>query len=138
MAMFTELQTYPPFDPTTHARLIQEARAASFTEQAWLCLEAAHVVGQSNLKTHVQTHAHMLGLAWRTRDWPETAGQVLRLALVPVGHLIRRLPQGNPGRATVGAFRPMPVRPELNALISRVLENTPCKSSRKVSQETYP
>ena len=50
---------------------------------------------------------------------------MLRLALLPLGHLIGRLPQGNPGRATVGAFRPMPVRPELNPLISRVIENIP-------------
>lgn len=83
MAMFTEQQTYPPFDPTTHARLIQEARSASFAEQAWLCLEAAHVVDQSNFRTHVQTHAHMLGLAWCTRDCHEAAEQVPRLALVP-------------------------------------------------------
>ena len=32
------------------------------------------------------------------------------LALVPLGHALRRLPAGNVGRATVSAFRPM--RPE--------------------------
>ncbi|MFD2377205.1 DUF3703 domain-containing protein [Ottowia pentelensis] len=42
----------------------------------------------------------------RTRDWPEVAGQLLRLALVPLGHLSGRLPIGNPGRATVSAFEP--------------------------------
>jgi hypothetical protein len=30
-----------------------------------------------------------------------------------------RLPLGNPGRATVSAFEPMPVRPELLALIEQ-------------------
>ena len=123
MATFTEQKPRQPFATAAYARLIQEARAASCTEQAWLCLEAAHVVGQHHLRPHVQTHAHMLGLAWRTRDWPEAAGQVFRLALVPLGHLSGRLPLGNPGRATVGAFRARPMRPELTALIDRARGN---------------
>lgn len=119
MATFTDPQSARRFDETTHARLIQEARAADSAEHAWLYLEAAHVVGQLHLRPHLQTHAHMLGLAWRTRDWPEAAGQVLRLALVPLGHLSGRLPLGNPGRSTVSAFEPLPVRPELADLIAR-------------------
>lgn len=123
IATFTDPQSARRLAETTHARLIQEAKAASTAKQAWLCLEAAHVVGQLHPKLHWQTHAHMLGLAWRTRDWSEAAGQVLRLALVPLGHLSGRLPLGNPGRATVSAFRPMPVRPELTALIDRARSN---------------
>jgi hypothetical protein len=38
---------------------------------------------------------------------------------VPLGHLSGRLPLGNPGRATVSAFEPLPVRPELAELITR-------------------
>jgi len=98
---------------------MQGARAAGAHEQAWLYLEAAHVVGQRRLKPHLQTHAHMLALTWRSHDWPEAAGQVLRLALVPLGHLSGRLPLGNPGRSTVSAFAPLPVRPELADLIAR-------------------
>lgn len=59
----------------------------------------------------------MLGLAWRTRELSELSGQVLRLLLVPLGHLLGRLPVGNTGRATVNAFRPMPVAPDLLATI---------------------
>ena len=62
----------------------------------------------------------MLGLAWRTRDWHEAAGQVLRLALVPIGHLSGRLPLGTPGRSTVSAFEPLPVRQYLADLIAQV------------------
>ena len=47
----------------------------------------------------------MLGLAWRTRDWSEVAGQVLRLALVPLGHLSGRLPLGNPGWWGIASIR---------------------------------
>lgn len=107
------------FDQATFARLIHVARTAGTTEQAWLHLEAAHVVGQLHLRPHLQTHAHMLGLAVRSHDWAEAAGQVLRLALVPLGHLSGRLPLGNPGRSNVSAFEPLPVRPELADLIAR-------------------
>jgi hypothetical protein len=119
MATFTDPLVDAQFDNATFARLIQAARATDSNDQAWLYLEAAHVVGQLHLRPHLQTHAQMLALAWRTRDWPEAAGQVLRLALVPLGHLSGRLPLGNPGRSTVSAFAPLPVRPELAELISR-------------------
>lgn len=107
------------FDPATHQRLLQQAQAAGSSAQAWLLLEAAHVLGQFHLRPHWQTHVRMLALAWRSGDGGEAAGQILRLALVPLGHLSRRLPAGNPGRATVSAFAPLPVRPELAALIAR-------------------
>ena len=41
----------------------------------------------------------MLALAARERDVRETAGQLFRILLVPLGHLSGRLPLGNPGRA---------------------------------------
>lgn len=119
MATLTEPPSTRRFDETTHARLMHEAKKASSSEQAWLYLEAAHLVGQLHIRPHLQTHAHMLRLAWRTRDWSEAAGQVLRLALVPFGHLSGRLPLGNPGRSTVSAFEPLPVRPELAGLIAQ-------------------
>lgn len=119
----TQLESTRPFDETTFARLIVLAKTADATEQAWLYLEAAHVVGQLHIKPHLVTHTQMLKLSLRTRDWTEAAGQVLRLALVPLGHLTGRLPLGNPGRANVSAFEPLPVRPELAALIARAREH---------------
>jgi hypothetical protein len=88
----------------------------------WQLLEAAHVVGQGQFVPHLQTHALMLREAVRQRDGGEAAGQLFRLALVPLGHLTGRLPIGNIGRATVSAFQPMDVAPataELVALASR-------------------
>lgn len=119
MATSTESWSAHTFDATTYAELIRQARQAESHQRTWLALEAAHVAGQRQLKAHLETHVLMLGLAMRTRDWGEAAGQVLRLALVPLGHLTGRLPPGNPGRSTVGAFRAMPVRPELVALIEQ-------------------
>lgn len=119
MATFTEGTPTNGFDALAYGELIRLARTARSPEQAWLALEAAHVVGQRHLKLHLETHALMLGLALRTRDWAEAAGQLFRLVLVPLGHVTGRLPLGNPGRSTVSAFRPLPVRPELIALIKQ-------------------
>lgn len=75
--------------------------------QRWLWLEAAHVVGQTRLSLHWQSHRHMLAYARELGDRREVAGQWLRLALVPLGHLLQRLPIGNTGRAAVSALQPM-------------------------------
>ena len=53
---------------------------------------AAHVVGQHSPSLHLDSHRRMLGLARETRDWPEAAGQLLRLLLLPLGHLLDRIP----------------------------------------------
>jgi hypothetical protein len=76
-------------------------------EQSWHLLEAAHIVGQTRFGPHLRVHVAMLNLAWQSKDLPELAGQMFRIALVPLGHLIGRLPIGNPGRANVSAFEPM-------------------------------
>lgn len=87
-------------------------------ESRWRWLTAAHIVGQRDFRLHVHGHVLMLGLAVRTRDWPEAAGQLLRLSLVPVGHALGRLPAGNIGRATVSAFQPMPLDDAMRRLIA--------------------
>ena len=119
MAMFINPPAGRWVDSRTHARLLHKAEVSGSTAQAWLFLEAAHVVGQLHFKHHLQTHTRMFLLAWRTHDWNEATGQMLRLALVPFGHLSGRLPIGNPGRSTVSAFKPLPVRAELADLITR-------------------
>jgi hypothetical protein len=63
----------------------------------------------------------MLALAWEASDAGEVAGQLLRLALVPLGHALGRLPAGNVGRATVNAFRPMEPPPEVRVLITAAM-----------------
>lgn len=117
--MFTDPTHGATLDKRAHARLIQQANAARNDPEAWLYLEVAHVVGQQHFWPHLQTHLQMLQLACLLRDPLEAAGQLLRLALVPLGHLTGRLPLGNTGRCNVGAFKPMPVRAELVVLITR-------------------
>lgn len=61
----------------------------------------------------------MFAFAVRLRDWPEAAGQLLRLALAPLGNLTGRLPIGNTGRSTVSAFAPMDIPSDLRAILDR-------------------
>ena len=53
----------------------------------------------------------------KLRDLREAGGQVLRLALVPLGHALTRLPIGNTGRARVSALAPMGPQPHIKRLI---------------------
>jgi hypothetical protein len=96
--------------------------AGQAPESRWAWLMAAHIVGQQDFGLHWRSHVAMLRFALQTRDYREAAGQLLRLSLVPLGHLAGRLPAGNPGRATVKAFTPMPVSPHLQQLISLARE----------------
>lgn len=92
--------------------------------QRWLLLEASHVLGQQLLGLHWRSHCWMLRHALQRRDGGEAAGQLLRLALVPAGHLLNRLPRGNTGRATVPATLPMDMPPAVSALIAEALRAT--------------
>ena len=115
----TEPTTTVAFDPGTFERLHRAYLRIDRGDpaQAWHLLEALHVLGQTRLVPHARTHGLMLARAWRTRNLAEVNGQLLRLLLVPLGHLLGRLPLGNTGRSHVGAFRPMQVAPELLATI---------------------
>lgn len=96
------------------SRQVGEGDAAG----AFRSLERAHVLGQSRFGPHVRVHVAMLRVAWSRRDGREISGQCLRLALVPLGHLVGRLPLGNTGGANVSAFAPMPIPPDLERLMN--------------------
>jgi hypothetical protein len=85
---------------------------------AWKALERAHVLGQTRFGPHLRTHAFMLRVGFALRDWHEVRGQILRIALVPVGHLAGRLPRGNTGRSRVSAFAPMQIPPDVEQLLA--------------------
>ena len=92
-------------------------RAAGDEKNAFAALERAHVLGQLDFVPHLRVHWQMLRVGWSAGDRREVAGQLMRIALVPVGHLIGRLPVGNTGGANVSAFKPMVISPELERLI---------------------
>ena len=86
-------------------------------ETRWAWLIAGHVVGQHDFSLHWRSHVAMLRFALELEDYPEAAGQLLRMALVPLGHVLGKLPVGNIGRATVSAFKPMAVDEPIMRLI---------------------
>jgi hypothetical protein len=97
--------------PLVYERLVRGCAgtggSAPSLEERWCWLMAAHVVGQHQAGLHFDSHRRMLGLAHETRDWREVAGQLLRIALLPLGHLLGKIPHGNIGRATVCVTRVM-------------------------------
>jgi hypothetical protein len=88
------------------------------TDLAWGSLVAAHILGQRSTWLHVRAHVAMFGLAWRTRDRRELAGQMSRILGATLATWIW-VPEGNTGRANVSAFKPMPVPPELQRLLGK-------------------
>lgn len=100
---------HPAERPLVYARLLGgfEAQPADEYELRWNWLMAAHVVGQHDVRLHFDSHRRMLGLARHAQDWPEMFGQLLRIALLPLGHLLGRIPFGNIGRSTVGVTQRM-------------------------------
>jgi hypothetical protein len=110
------------YSPDVYQRLVQRYRgvAPDQERQQWLLLEAAHVVGQTRFGPHLQVHCLMLSLAWEKRMPREVLGQLFRIALVPLGHLLKRLPSGNSGRADISAFRAMEPSTEIRQVIAAV------------------
>ena len=104
---------------TVTAWLLAQARREPQHAQRWLYLQAAHVLGQPELRLHARVHGQMLLLAWRQRDAGEILGQLMRLVLTPMGHLSGRLPAGNSGRSDVSASATMDPGPALAAVITR-------------------
>lgn len=90
---------------------------AGHLHAAFGLLERAHVLGQSQLGRHWTVHLWMLRVGWRLGDRREVLGQLLRLALTPLGHLTGRLPAGNTGGSRVSAFTSLPVPPDLQKLL---------------------
>ncbi len=108
--------------PLVYERLVRACGstggAAPSAEERWSWLMAAHVVGQHQVSLHFDSHRRMLGLARETRDWGEVAGQLLRIALLPLGHLLGRIPLGNIGRSTV----PVTARMEPPEAVQRLID----------------
>ncbi len=101
-------------DAFTHARANYHA---GDLRAAFGLLERAHVLGQSRLGRHWTVHLWMLRVGWSLGDRREVLGQLLRLALTPLGHLTGRLPVGNTGGSRVSVFASLPVPPDLQELL---------------------
>jgi hypothetical protein len=93
--------------------------AAADPVRGFAHLERAHVLAQASTREHVRVHWRMLVWALRNRDAREFFGQVVRLTGAATKTFIGMVPAGNTGGTSVSPFKPMPVDPELEAIIAR-------------------
>ncbi|HEY9144489.1 DUF3703 domain-containing protein [Arenimonas sp.] len=96
--------------------LAQAARRAGDFNQAFRHLERAHILGQRHTWRHVKTHLGMLQVGWQRQDGREIVGQLTRIVAAALFSRIW-VPLGNTGGANVRATQPMPVPPELQAIL---------------------
>jgi hypothetical protein len=113
---------------TEHIRPFVDAelRAAELDpENGFLHLERAHVLGQASTREHVRVDWRMIRWAWCHRDGRELFGQSFRIIGAATMTFIGFVPTGNTGGANVSAVRPMPIAPELAAIIEKARGGTP-------------
>ena len=96
----------------------KKARLRANWSECWQLLEDSHVLSQPWVRAHVRVHASMLVTGWHARDVREVRGQILRLLAGGPASALGRYPVGNTGRARVSAIQPMPIRPDLSAILS--------------------
>lgn len=109
--------TYSPSALRAELRRHADAASAGDASAAWTALERAHILAQPRLVPHLRVHVLMLRHAIATRDLREAIGQLVRVALAPLGAATGRIPVGNTGGANVSAFRPMPIPSDLRAIV---------------------
>ena len=93
------------------------AEAIGRSELAFKHLERAHVLGQASTLQHVRVHWQMLLWGARRHSTRECLGQVFRIIGAATKTVFGLIPHGNTGGANVSPFKPMPVMPELAAII---------------------
>ena len=91
--------------------------AAGDPSAAFRHLERAHVLGQAITLHHTRIHWLMLKNGLRRRNVKEVAGQVLRICGAATKTPFGIYPRGNTGGANVSPIRPMPIEPDLAAIL---------------------
>lgn len=95
------------------------AWAAGNIQVNWRHLERAHILSQAYAWPHIYVHWLMLTVAIRQKNIKEIAGQIIRLLVAGPGTLSGRAPLGNTGGANVGILQPMPIPPDLQAILDK-------------------
>ena len=94
----------------------RNARAQGDLVAAFAHFERAHILGQCFTLPHVRAHLAMLAIGWQQRDSAEVRGQIVRIVAAALFTRIW-IPVGNTGGANVSALKPMPLPPDLRALV---------------------
>jgi hypothetical protein len=102
---------------------LRQARIAIETqdfESAWIALQRAHILGQTEPIAHAIAHWNMLKLAWRQRDVKEVAGQLMpTLLAIPLTLFFgqRRLLRG--GKANVDEKEKMSIPEDIQKVLNQ-------------------
>lgn len=102
---------------TAYRSEMHTARTAADPDTRWRHLERAHVLSQPWPWPHTRNHLAMFALALAQSDRREACGQVIRIIAAAPASALGRYPEGNTGRARVGIRQPMPVPPDLSAVL---------------------
>ncbi len=97
----------------------REAEAQGEASAAFPHLERAHVLGQASTVQHVRVHWRMFLWGLRQRSARECVGQIPRIVGTATKTAIGLVPHGNTGGSNVSPVAPMPISPELEALIQK-------------------
>lgn len=106
--------------PVRDAYTTEMTSAAAATEdtERWRHLERAHILSQPYPWPHTRNHLAMFTLALRQHDRREALGQVIRIIVAAPGSALGRYPEGNTGRTRAGLMTPMPIPPDLAAVVA--------------------
>lgn len=89
-------------------------------EAAWIALQRAHILGQTDAIAHFTAHWQMLRLAWRQRDLREVSGQILpTIVAVPLTLLYGRMRALRGGKANVDPSERMSVPEDLQQILNQ-------------------
>jgi hypothetical protein len=98
----------------------KKAVAEQDFETAWIALQRAHILGQTDAIAHFTAHWQMLKLAWRQRDLREVAGQLLpTLVAIPLTLLYGQVRALRGGKVNVDPSESMSIPDDLQRLLEQ-------------------
>lgn len=98
-------------------RLAEDAELRGNPSEAFIHLERAHVLGQASTLQHVRVHWRMFIWGLQNRSPRECVGQAIRIVGAATKTAFGLVPSGNTGGSNISPFKPLPVAPDLAAVI---------------------
>ncbi|WP_027872482.1 DUF3703 domain-containing protein [Spongiibacter marinus] len=107
--------------PFIELELVRARQAEAFGDAVtgFRHLENAHVLGQESTRWHVKVHWLMFRWGLRQRDRREVVGQIIRIIGAAALTAIKGVPIGNTGGSNISPVKPLPIKPELEAIIAK-------------------
>lgn len=89
-------------------------------EPAWIALQRAHILGQTDAIAHTIAHWKMLKLAWKQQDFQEVAGQLLpTLLAIPLTLLFGPMRALRGGKANVKDSEKISISEDIQQILNQ-------------------